>query len=458
MTTSKEDPAKSRRGNQEGSEPKLRKNGYWQANYVAGYKPSGQPVRKSVYGKTKAECTRKLREALRDVQDGNVPLERAPKLIEWLDYWLVHIAPRTAQKKTVEEYKNRIDLHLRKHRVANKRLDKLTPKDFDAIYADMTKPKELVPGKRVQQTGQATAAGLHRILRRALNMAVKRGVLPRNPILRVDSPKAEDFTSTVYSTAEVRRMLATAQSMDYGARWILNLTIGLRQSEALGLAWSDLDLKARRIRVERKLYTMTWKHGCPGADDGSPTCGRKQGDRCPQRKDGGFFMGPTKSKAGWRTAPMPAELASALEVHREVQLLQRKDWAPYVDQDGKEHDLVFCQPNGQPLHAHSDWAAWKDFLALAKVPDGRVHDGRHTAATTLLLLGVPERVVMEILGWSQISMLARYQHVLDEMHADVEAKLSGHLFQAEETSSPEPTPPSNVVSLADRLKARQEGA
>lgn len=51
-------------------------------------------------------------------------------------------------------------------------------------------------------------------------------------------------------------------------------------------------------------------------------------------------MGPTK--AGWRTAPMPAELATALEIHREVQLLQRKDWAPYKDQNGKEHDLIFC--------------------------------------------------------------------------------------------------------------------
>lgn len=87
-----------------------------------------------------------------------------------------------------------------------------------------------------------------------------------------------------------------------------------------------------------------------------------------------------------------------------------------------------------------------------------MHDGRHTAATTLLMLGVPERVVMEILGWSQISMLARYQHVLDEMHNNVEAKLSDHLFPVEEGEAPEPTPPSNVVSLADRLKARQAGA
>lgn len=108
-----------------------------------------------------------------------------------------------------------------------------------------------------------------------------------------------------------------------------------------------------------------------------------------------------------------------------------------------EHDLVFCRPNGQPISYRSDWQVWRDFLKAANVSDGRVHDDRHTAATALLLLGIDPRVVMKILGWSQMSMLTRYQHILDEMQDDVADKLSAHLESPSE-------PPSNVISLADR--------
>jgi integrase len=49
-------------------------------------------------------------------------------------------------------------------------------------------------------------------------------------------------------------------------------------------------------------------------------------------------------------------------------------------------------------------------LQAAKVPDGRLHDARHTAATVLLVRGVPERTVMSVIGWSSTAMAARYQH------------------------------------------------
>jgi hypothetical protein len=49
--------------------------------------------------------------------------------------------------------------------------------------------------------------------------------------------------------------------------------------------------------------------------------------------------------------------------------------------------------------------------------DARLHDARHTAATILVVLGVPERTVMGIMGWSRTSMAARYQHITDSVRA-----------------------------------------
>lgn len=63
--------------------------------------------------------------------------------------------------------------------------------------------------------------------------------------------------------------------------------------------------------------------------------------------------------------------------------------------------------------------------------DARLHDARHTAATVLLVLGVPERTVMGIMGWSSTAMAARYQHVTDPIRKAVAAQVGGLLWTGE---------------------------
>ncbi|GHI89422.1 hypothetical protein Sxan_67860 [Streptomyces xanthophaeus] len=65
----------------------------------------------------------------------------------------------------------------------------------------------------------------------------------------------------------------------------------------------------------------------------------------------------------------------------------------------------------------------------AKVRDGRLHDARHTAATVLLILGVPERAVMGLIGWSTTAMAARYQHMVDAVRTDVARQVDGLIWK-----------------------------
>jgi integrase len=67
-------------------------------------------------------------------------------------------------------------------------------------------------------------------------------------------------------------------------------------------------------------------------------------------------------------------------------------------------------------------------LENAGVRTARLHDARHTAATVLLLLGIPERAVMEFMGWSHSSMAKRYQHVTAVVRRDIAQRLSGFLW------------------------------
>jgi len=65
----------------------------------------------------------------------------------------------------------------------------------------------------------------------------------------------------------------------------------------------------------------------------------------------------------------------------------------------------------QPLHPRSDPAEWKALLRGAGVGGARPYDARHTATTTLLLLGVPERAVMDMMSRSHSAMVQGYSHM-----------------------------------------------
>jgi 3-deoxy-D-manno-octulosonic acid (KDO) 8-phosphate synthase len=43
----------------------------------------------------------------------------------------------------------------------------------------------------------------------------------------------------------------------------------------------------------------------------------------------------------------------------------------------------------------------------------------------LLVLGVPQRAVMDVMGWSEASMAGRYQHVTSEITAAIADKVGG---------------------------------
>jgi integrase len=84
------------------------------------------------------------------------------------------------------------------------------------------------------------------------------------------------------------------------------------------------------------------------------------------------------------------------------------------------------KPLGGPLSPNTDHHDWKRLLDDASVRDGRLHDARHTAGTVLMLLGVPDRVIDQLMGWEPggaARMRARYLHVADPMLKEVARKI-----------------------------------
>jgi integrase len=88
---------------------------------------------------------------------------------------------------------------------------------------------------------------------------------------------------------------------------------------------------------------------------------------------------------------------------------------------------VFAKPDGLALSPNTDYHEWKSILAEAGLRDARLHDVRHTAATVLLILGVPTPTAMALMGWSSAAMAKRYHHLIDMTRRDV-AKQVGQLL------------------------------
>ena len=91
---------------------------------------------------------------------------------------------------------------------------------------------------------------------------------------------------------------------------------------------------------------------------------------------------------------------------------------------------IFSNEIGRALNPRTDWDNWKKLLKAAGVRDGRLHDARHTAATVLLLIGVHERTIMSVLGWSTTAMVSRYAHVVAPIHSDVANRLDVLLWSS----------------------------
>ncbi len=312
---------------------------------------------------------------------------RAPSVGDWLDHWLEHIAARRVRPRTLESYSTTVRLHLRPG-IGHHRLDRLQPEHLEQLYGALG-DKGLSP---------ASALRAHRVLSRALKVASQRGKVARNVATLVDAPSAKRAeTALPLSAEEARRVLATARERRNAARWTVALAVGLRQSEALGLRWSDIDLDSGTLSVRRGLHRVAGR---------------------------GLVYEEPKARSG-RTLALPVQLVEALRSHRTAQLEERMA-AGSLWQD---HGLVFAQVNGRPLERKSDWRAWKVLLADAGVREVRLHDGRHTAATLLLSAGVHPRVVMELLGHSQMRTTTdTYSHVMPALAQEAADRMGTALW------------------------------
>jgi integrase len=361
-----------RRGKGEGSIYKLA-DGRWRASVDMGWH-NGTRRRKQITRKTRAEATRELRRVMTEIEAGQISYERAPTLEAWMATYFHEVASSRVRPSTLNGYEHLTRLHITPF-LGRHYIDKLRPQHITACYRELSNTLSPSSIRRV-----------HAILRRALTIAVRWGLITNNPVLMVDPPSLTRPDLEPYSLDEATSLLQAAANDRLEARWTIALMLGLRQGEVLGLGWQHIDFNQRTLRVARSLQ---------------------------RQPDGTLGLVETKTQRSRRVIPMPPAVESALLRRQQAQRQERHLAGPLW----RQSDLVFTTATGTPIHPRNDYRSFRSLIIRAGLRRVRLHDLRHTAASLLLSQGVAGRVVMEILGHSQIAItMNTYTHVDPELN------------------------------------------
>lgn len=379
-------PKRRTRGHNEGSIYQRASDGKWVAVVNLGWR-DGKRQRKYLYGATRKEAADKLTEALAKQRKGERVAYDRQTVREFLDHWHAeHVVPNR-KPNTARAYRNHIDARILPA-IGDKRLDTLTPRDVQSMITCM----------RTQGYSPTTMHDSLAMLRTALKRAERWDLVPRNVAALVDSPTTAPFPCNPLNPDEARRFLAQVADDRLSALYEIAVRLGLRSGELRGLLWSDIDLDAGVLHVRRQLQWI----------------------------DHAWVLVPPKTERSRRSIDLSPHLIAALAAHQARQADER-DLMGHRWQPLHRWSLVFPNSMGRPINPASLREQLHRHLAAAQLAKRRIHDLRHTAVTLMMVAGVPERVIMEIVGHSGIEMTRIYGHILPPSRRDALARVDALL-------------------------------
>ena len=227
----------------------------------------------------------------------------------------------------------------------------------------------LADGRKKSSLGRKVAA-----LRVFFRFLVTKGIVAKDPLARIQSPKQEKSLPRFLSVDDMFQLLGGVEikkSLDVRDRAVLEVlySTGIRVSELVGLNWIDVDTTSGIIRVLGK--------------------GAKE-----------------------RIVPIGQVALTALAAYAAE---QRKQFQA----ECKGDTAVILNSRGQRITTRSIARIVEKYMKLVGLPIKMgPHGLRHSFATHLLNGGADLRVIQELLGHTSLSTTQKYTHVnLDQLTA-----------------------------------------
>ena len=354
----------SRRSKGEGS-LRQRPDGRWEARYNdAGGR------RRSIYGASQKEARAALKDALRRIDAGQPATDSKMLLKDWGAHWLTHVIKPAKAPRTHHSYAERwrIDID---PALGDTQIGKLTTEQIERW-------RDALLAQEAPRRSPRTVAYGRTILHAALDEAVRRGLIVRNPAALAAAPAVPRTRFEPFTVEEAQALINSLRGTRWEAFYQLALGLGLRRGELIGLRVADLDLERGRLSVRK-----------------------------------------AKTKAGVRTLNLPDFLRVALAAHLKRQQVEAS-LKPALFKEG----WLFPSQVGTKLGETPLRRTFKLHLKKAGLREIRFHDLRHACASYLLNEGVPLKAVSAILGHAQTSTTSEiYWHLTNG--SEVEALNKG---------------------------------
>lgn len=338
----------------------------WIATVTLGYDGRGKRIVKKGSGRTKTEAKRKLREVLRDHEDGVALGDDTYTVKQAVEDWLAFgLNARDEETRAANESlsRNHVIPHL-----GARRLRDLTAREVDAWLLGLS-----------AKLSTRTLRGVRACLVRAVNRAMARDKVKRNVVLLCSVPTGRPGRPSKSLTTEQARDVLTKTAGDWMHNYIVvSLLTGARTEELRALRWQHVHLDGiPSASPPVPAYVEVWRSVRSGGD--------------------------TKTRKSRRTLALPTRAVDALRRQRveqaELRLQMGDRWT--------DNGLVFPSRAGTPMDRNNALRAFRS--ALGKVPniepkDWSPRELRHSFVSLLSDSGVSIEEISRLVGHSGTSV------------------------------------------------------
>lgn len=344
---------------------------------------------------TKREAQRECARLISELDKGTAVEPSRITVAAFLERWIEHmqgqVSPRSHERYAEIARKNIAPL------LGGTALTKLRPEQISQAYATA-----LASGRRDGSGGLSarTVNHMHRVLREALQQALRWQMLARNPADAAPPPKVERKQMSVLDTDATIELIEAARPYRIFVPILLGALCGLRRGEIAALRWRSVNLATGQLTV------------CASIEQTRAGCREKE----------------TKSGRA-RTVALPATLIEELRAHRANQAQELLLLGIRLTDD----HYVVMQADGTSLQPNTLTRVFTDFIQARGLKRVRFHDLRHSHATHMLAAGIHPKIASERLGHSKVGItLDLYSHVMPGMQAEAAAAVDGAMQAAQQ--------------------------
>ena len=345
--------------------------------------PNGERKRFSKTVRTKQEAKETELKMLNQLASGGIQKATPMTVQTWIYTWLDVHKPNieeTTRRGYQEKIKNYITPALGNYPIANL--------DHTLIQAWVNNLKD-------QGLKPRTVKSAYQCLHSSLEKAAELRMIPYNPSSHIVLPKLDEYQAQIYTDAEIQTAINTAKGTNIFLLVFLGLAVGLRRGELAALKWQHIDLEKRQIRITENRVSIK----------------------------GDVLTKAPKSKSSKRIITIGQGTCEILKTAKAEYEEMRDAYGPDFCTEG----YVICQKDGSSYHPDSLTQKWDRFMAKHGLKHIRLHDLRHSCATSMVANNVDPKTVQKRMGHSSYkTTMDLYVHrtqAMDDHAAEVMDKV-----------------------------------